>query len=45
VVIDANLTGKSNIIKNTQGVLELPLNSICNAPWHETRLELRLTAK
>jgi hypothetical protein len=44
VVIDANLTGKSNIIKNTQGVLELPLNSICNAPWHETRLELRLTA-
>ena len=45
VVIDANLTGKSNVIKNTQGVLELPLNSICNAPWHETRLELRLTAK
>jgi hypothetical protein len=45
VVIDANLTGKSNIVKNTQGVLELPLNSICNAPWHETRLELRLTAK
>jgi hypothetical protein len=44
VVIDANLTGKSNVIKNTQGVLELPLNSICNAPWHETRLELRLTA-
>ena len=45
VVIDANLTGKSNIVKKTQGVLELPLNSICNAPWHETRLELRLTAK
>ena len=45
VVIDANLTGKSNVIKNTQGVLELPLNSICNAPWHETRLELRITAK
>lgn len=45
VVIDANLTGKSNVIKNTQGVLELPLNSICNAPWHETRLELRLTTK
>ena len=44
VVIDANLTGKSNVIKNTQGVLELPLNSICNVPWHETRLELRLTA-
>ncbi len=44
VVIDANLTGKSNVVKNTQGVLELPLNSICNAPWHETRLELRLTA-
>jgi hypothetical protein len=44
VVIDASLSGKSNIIKNTQGVLELPLNSICNAPWHETRLELRLTA-
>ena len=45
VIIDANLTGKSNIVKKTQGVLELPLNSICNAPWHETRLELRLTAK
>jgi hypothetical protein len=45
VVIDANLTGKANIVKNTQGVLELPLNSNCNAPWHETRLELRLTAK
>ena len=44
VVIDANLTGRSNVTKNTQGVLELPLNSICNAPWHETRLELRLTA-
>jgi hypothetical protein len=45
VVIDSNLTGKANIVKNTQGVLELPLNSNCNAPWHETRLELRLTAK
>ena len=44
VVIDSNLTGKANIVKNTQGVLELPLNSNCNAPWHETRLELRLTA-
>ena len=44
IIIDANLTGKSNIVKKTQGVLELPLNSICNAPWHETRLELRLTA-
>ena len=44
VVIDANITGKSNVVKKTQGVLELPLNSICNAPWHETRLELRLTA-
>ena len=44
VVIDSNLTGKANIFKNTQGVLELPLNSNCNAPWHETRLELRLTA-
>jgi hypothetical protein len=45
VVIDSNLTGKANIVKNTQGVLELPINSNCNAPWHETRLELRLTAK
>jgi hypothetical protein len=45
VVIDSNLTGKANIVKNTQGVLELPLNSNCNAPWHETRVELRLTAK
>ncbi len=44
VVIDSNLTGKANIVKNTQGVLELPFNSNCNAPWHETRLELRLTA-
>ena len=44
VVIDSNLTGKANIVKNTQGVLELPINSNCNAPWHETRLELRLTA-
>jgi hypothetical protein len=44
VVIDSNLTGKADIVKNTQGVLELPLNSNCNAPWHETRLELRLTA-
>jgi len=44
VVIDSNLTGKANIVKNTQGVLELPLNSNCNAPWHETRLELRLKA-
>ena len=45
VVIDSNLTGKANIVKNTQGVLELPLNSNCDAPWHETRIELRLTAK
>lgn len=44
VVVDSNLTGKANIVKNTQGVLELPINSNCNAPWHETRLELRLTA-
>jgi hypothetical protein len=44
VVIDSNLTGKATIVKNTQGVLELPINSNCNAPWHETRLELRLTA-
>jgi hypothetical protein len=44
IVIDSNLTGKANIVKNTQGVLELPLNSNCNAPWHETRLDLRLTA-
>jgi hypothetical protein len=45
IVVDSNLTGKANIVKNTQGVLELPINSNCNAPWHETRLELRLTAK
>jgi hypothetical protein len=44
VVIDANLTGKANIVKNTQGVLELPINYTCNAPWHESRVELRLTA-
>ena len=44
VVIDSNLTGKANIVKNTQGVLELPINSNCNAPWHETKVELRLTA-
>jgi hypothetical protein len=44
VVIDSDLTGKANIVKSTQGVLELPINSNCNAPWHETRLELRLTA-
>lgn len=43
-VIDANLTGKANVVKKTQGVLELPLNSTCDAPWHETRLEIRLTA-
>jgi hypothetical protein len=45
IVIDANLTGKANIVKNTQGVLELPTNHTCDAPWHEDRLELRLTAK
>lgn len=45
VVIDSNLTGKAIVVKGTQGVLELPLNSVCDAPWHETRLELRLTAK
>lgn len=45
VVIDSNLTGKANIVKKTQGVLELPLNYTCNAPWHESRLELRLTTK
>jgi hypothetical protein len=44
VVIDANLTGKANIVKDTQGVLELPINYTCNAPWHESRIELRLTA-
>ena len=45
VVIDANLSGKANVVKNTQGVLELPFNYSCNAPWHESRLELRLAAK
>ena len=45
IVIDSNLTGKANIVKNTQGVLELPTNYTCDAPWHEDRLELRLTAK
>jgi hypothetical protein len=44
VVIDANLTGKANIVKNTQGILELPTNHTCDAPWQEDRLELRLTA-
>ena len=45
VVVDSNLTGKANIVKNTQGVLELPTNYTCDAPWHEDRFELRLTAK
>ena len=45
IVIDNNLTGKANIVKNTQGVLELPTNYTCDAPWHESRFELRLTAK
>ena len=45
IVIDANLTGKATIVKNTQGVLELPTNYTCDAPWHESRFELRLTAK
>jgi hypothetical protein len=45
VVIDSNLTGKANIVKNTQGVLELPTNYTCNAPWNEGRSEIRLTAK
>jgi hypothetical protein len=45
VVIDSNLTGKATIVKNTQGVLELPTNHTCDAPWQEDRLELRLTAK
>ena len=44
IVIDNNLTGKANIVKNTQGVLELPTNHTCDAPWHEDRFELRLTA-
>jgi hypothetical protein len=44
IVVDANLTGKANIVKNTQGVLELPTNYTCNAPWNEGRAEIRLTA-
>jgi hypothetical protein len=44
IVIDSNLTGKATIVKNTQGVLELPTNYTCDAPWHESRFELRLTA-
>ena len=45
VYIEANLTGKANIVKNTEGVLELPLNSICtDAPWFETRAEVRILA-
>ena len=44
VFIDANLTGKASIVKNTQSVLELPLNSNCDAPWFETRAEVRFTA-
>jgi len=46
VYIDANLTGKANIVKNTESVLELPLNSNCtDAPWFETRAEVRFLAK
>jgi len=46
VYIEANLTGKANVVKNTEGVLELPLNSNCtDAPWFETRAEVRLVAK
>ncbi len=42
VYIDANLTGKANLVKKTEGVLELPLNSNCDAPWFETRAEVRI---
>jgi len=46
VYIDTNLTGKANIVKNTESVLELPLNSNCtDAPWFETRAEVRFLAK
>jgi hypothetical protein len=44
VVVDSNLTGRATIVKNTQGVLELPTNYTCNAPWNEGRAEIRLTA-
>jgi hypothetical protein len=45
VYIEANLTGKANIVKNTEGVLELPLNSNCtDTPWFETRAEVRILA-
>jgi len=45
VYIEANLTGKATIVKNTEGVLELPLNSNCtDAPWFETRAEVRVLA-
>lgn len=44
VFIDANLTGKANLVKKTEGVLELPLNSNCDAPWFETRAEIRILA-
>ena len=44
VFIDANLTGKANLVKKTESVLELPLNSNCDAPWFETRAEVRLLA-
>jgi len=44
VYIDANLTGKANIVKKTESVLELPLNSNCDAPWFETRAEVRILA-
>jgi hypothetical protein len=42
VYIDANLTGKANLVKKTESVLELPLNSNCDAPWFETRAEVRI---
>ena len=45
VFIDANLTGKANLVKKTESVLELPLNSNCDAPWFETRAEVRILAK
>ena len=44
VYIDANLTGKANLVKKTESVLELPLNSNCDAPWFETRAEVRILA-
>lgn len=45
IYLDANLTGRATVVKNTESVLEIPLNSICTSqPWYQTRSEVRLLA-